>query len=137
MGRTHAFDGRPWTDALGLRGAWTAQRNAAGKPFCAFAILRRTESQWFADPWQTPLVACDEPVFGTFQTTSKRSTCGVRRVVNDNSKSIGLCELDESGLVTLVTQLAVLCQQWGIDAGHGIIDGLAHAGFSFFLAPGG
>jgi hypothetical protein len=65
MGRTHAFDGRPWTDALGLRGAWTAQRNAAGKPFCAFAILRRTESQWFADPWQTPLVACDEPVFFT------------------------------------------------------------------------
>jgi hypothetical protein len=27
----------------------------AGKPFCAFAILRRTESRWFADPWQTPL----------------------------------------------------------------------------------
>jgi hypothetical protein len=34
---------------------------AASKPFCAFAILRR----WFADPWQTPLVACDEPLVCT------------------------------------------------------------------------
>jgi len=40
---------------------------AAGKPFCAFAVLRRTESRWFADPWQTPLVACDEPLFFTLR----------------------------------------------------------------------
>jgi hypothetical protein len=41
-----------------LREALTAQRNAAGKTFCAFAILRRAEGRWFANPWQTPLVAC-------------------------------------------------------------------------------
>jgi hypothetical protein len=35
---------------------------AAGNAFCAFAILRRPESRWFADPWQTPLVACDQPL---------------------------------------------------------------------------
>jgi hypothetical protein len=27
--------------------------------------LRRTESRWFAGPWQTPLVACDEPMLCT------------------------------------------------------------------------
>ena len=32
VGRTHAFDGWPRTATQGLRGAWTAQRNAAGKP---------------------------------------------------------------------------------------------------------
>jgi hypothetical protein len=37
-----------------LREALTAQRNAAGKTFCAFAILRRAEGRWFPNPWQTP-----------------------------------------------------------------------------------
>jgi len=37
MGRTHAFDGWPGTATPGLRGAWTAQRNAASETFCAFA----------------------------------------------------------------------------------------------------
>src|SRR5580692_3686226 len=31
MGRTHAFDGWPRTATPGLREAWTAQRNDAGK----------------------------------------------------------------------------------------------------------
>ena len=35
---------------------------AAGNAFCAFAILLRAESQWFAGPWQTPLGACAEPM---------------------------------------------------------------------------
>ena len=45
------------------RAAVDPSMDAAGEPFCAFAILRRAESRWFAGPWQTPLVACDEPWF--------------------------------------------------------------------------
>ena len=45
LGRTHAFDGWPRMATQGLRGAGTAQRNAADKTFCAFAILQRLESQ--------------------------------------------------------------------------------------------
>ena len=39
LGRTHAFDGRPWMVAQGLREAWTVQRNAPSESFCAFAFL--------------------------------------------------------------------------------------------------
>ena len=45
------------------RDAVDPSMEAAGKTFCAFAILRRAESRWFAFPYQTPLVACDEPCF--------------------------------------------------------------------------
>jgi len=31
---------------------------------------QRAENRWFAYPWQTPLVACDEPVFFTLRKTS-------------------------------------------------------------------
>jgi hypothetical protein len=37
----------------------------AGKTFWALTILHRPESRGFADPWQTPLIACDEPMFFT------------------------------------------------------------------------
>jgi hypothetical protein len=70
MGRTHAFDGCPRMVTQGLRGVWTAQRNAAGKTFWAFAILHRPESRWCANPWQTPLVACDEPMLFTLRNLS-------------------------------------------------------------------
>jgi hypothetical protein len=46
-----------------FRAAVNPSLEAADKTFCAFAVLRRAESRWFADPWQTPLVACDEPWF--------------------------------------------------------------------------
>jgi hypothetical protein len=63
VGRTHAFDGRTWTDALGLRGAWKAQRNAAGKPFCAFAVLASRRKPVICHPWQTPLDVYVSPCF--------------------------------------------------------------------------
>src|ERR1700730_11553940 len=74
VGRKHAFDGWPRMATLGLRGAWTAQRNAAGNTFCAIAILQRAESRWFAFPWQTPLVACDEPCFSRPGSRARAST---------------------------------------------------------------
>jgi hypothetical protein len=37
----------------------------SGKPFCAFAILASRRKPVFCHPWQTPLVACDEPLFCT------------------------------------------------------------------------
>jgi len=57
----------------GLRGAWTAQRNAADKTFWPLAIVRRPESRWFANPWQTPLVACDEPLVCTPRHMTSRA----------------------------------------------------------------
>jgi hypothetical protein len=41
----------------------TAQRNVAEKTFCAFSILYRAESLWFANPWQTPLTYTSRPCF--------------------------------------------------------------------------
>ena len=63
LGRTHAFDGWARMITLGLRVARTAQRNATGKTFCALAVLPRAESQWFADPRQTPLDVYVSPCF--------------------------------------------------------------------------
>ena len=48
LGRTHAFDGWPGMATRGLSGTWIEERDAAGKTFCAFAILHRAESRWFA-----------------------------------------------------------------------------------------
>ena len=81
MGRTHAFDGRRGTGTLGLREARTTQRNAPRQTFCAFAIVHRAESRWFASPWQIPLVACDEPCFTRSRKQMERitvmlNTCG-------------------------------------------------------------
>jgi hypothetical protein len=47
----------------GLREAWTAQRNAAGKTFCVFAVLLHAESQGFAIPCQIPLDVYVSPRF--------------------------------------------------------------------------
>jgi hypothetical protein len=79
----------------------------AGKSFCAFArnasapaslrsspdihvrsfaavrlTLRRTESRWFAGPWQTPLVACDEPMLCTPWAMTTRDHLVVPRDVS-------------------------------------------------------
>jgi hypothetical protein len=50
--------------------ACVAPMDAAGKTFWAFAILHRPESRWCANPWQTPLVACDE----SMRTAKERRT---------------------------------------------------------------
>jgi hypothetical protein len=50
-------------DTQGLREAGSAAAMLREKLSALFAILHRAESRWFADPWQIPLVTCDEPCF--------------------------------------------------------------------------
>jgi hypothetical protein len=65
----------------GLREAWTAQRNTAGKTFLALAVLLRASASLgkpvIFSPLKIPLDVYVSPVFFTPRTTSKRST--VRR----------------------------------------------------------
>ncbi len=56
-----AFPGHPFD-------ACVSPLEAAGEHFCAFAFLRRAESRWFANPWQTPLGACAEPLVRTLRS---------------------------------------------------------------------
>ena len=52
---------------------------AAGNAFCAFAILLRAESQWFAGPRQTPLGACAEPMRFTPRHMTSRAHLEIAR----------------------------------------------------------
>ena len=54
----------------GLRGAWTAQRSAAGKTFCAFAIVRRAERRWFAILGKPRSAYTPRPCFARSETHS-------------------------------------------------------------------
>jgi hypothetical protein len=87
LGRTHAFDGCPGTDTQGLRGAGS-EAQCCGQNFLRFRprrfgsclaavqpghpcpVVRRRAAcpasrrkPVVCHPWQTPLVACDEPCF--------------------------------------------------------------------------
>jgi hypothetical protein len=66
-----------------------------------------------------------------------RRSAPLRGIALDELKSIRFCQLHESHFVTLAAQLAVLCQQWGIDADNGVIYRLVDAGLSLFLTPSG
>jgi len=51
-----------WSREFMFRAGMNPSMGPAGNAFCAFAILRRAESRGFANPWQTPLGACAEPM---------------------------------------------------------------------------
>jgi hypothetical protein len=59
----------------------------------------------------------------------------LRGIVIGDAKSIGVCELNQAGLIAIA--LSVLCQPRGINSGNGIIHRLVHTGVAFFLTPGG
>jgi hypothetical protein len=62
LGRTHAFDGWPRMDTQGLRGAGS-EAQCCGQNFPGFCDPAAPGKPVGCRPWQTPLVACDEPCF--------------------------------------------------------------------------
>jgi hypothetical protein len=61
-----------------------------GETFCAFAIVHRAESRWFADPWQTPLDVSVSPCFARSRKQMERFTCGARHNLDVRYLSLSL-----------------------------------------------
>jgi hypothetical protein len=62
LGRTHAFDGLARTTTQGMRGAGS-EAQCCGQNFLRFCDRASRRKPVVCHPWQTPLVACDEPCF--------------------------------------------------------------------------